>query len=90
MKFLALLATAGAGSLLPSAFGFRTHRPHRACMRLSALDESIASSAADAVLLATIGLDRGVAASRAEVERVENAIADWKDGTCLGTMHGHR
>ncbi|KOO27709.1 hypothetical protein Ctob_007586 [Chrysochromulina tobinii] len=78
MKFLALFATAGAGSLLPSAFGFRTHRPHRACVRLSALDESIASSAADAVLLATMGLDRGVAASRAEVERVENAIADFE------------
>ena len=78
MKFLlvALFATAGAGSLLPTAY--RTHRRHRACVRLSALDESIASSAADAVLLATIGLDRGVAASRAEVERVENAIADFE------------
>ena len=77
-KFLALFATAGAGSLLTSAFGYRTHRPHRACVHLSALDESIASSAADAVLLATIGLDRGVAASRSEVERVENAIADFE------------
>ena len=78
MKFLlvALFATAGAGSLLPTAY--RTHRRHRACVRLSALDESIASSAADAVLLATMGLDRGVAASRAEVERVENAIADFE------------
>ena len=45
---------------------------------LSALDESIASSAADAVLLGTMCLDRGVAASRAEAERVESAIADFE------------
>ena len=70
-----LLATVG---LLTSSFGPTHARAHRACAHLSALDESIALSAADAVLLATMGLDRGVAASRAEVERVENAIADFE------------
>ena len=49
----------------------------RMAVELSAAD-SIAETASDAVLKATLGIDRGVAASAADAERIEAAIATFE------------